>query len=96
MRLYRILALLITVPVATLVLWLAASAIIYSPEYVKRVLVWQETDQYDYTYNFPQSELRASSAPLPFDSVPEPSTLKKLASAFAVEGFNSFFGSHKH
>jgi hypothetical protein len=39
--------------VAIVVFALVALNIIYPREYVYRVLAWQESDVYDYRYNFP-------------------------------------------
>jgi hypothetical protein len=41
--------------------------IFYPPQYVYRVLVWQESDVYDYLNNFPNRSLEAASMFFYFD-----------------------------
>jgi CubicO group peptidase (beta-lactamase class C family) len=47
---------------------LIVSSLVYTPEYVLRVLKWQESDVKDYLYNFPQRRLEASATPFYFDA----------------------------
>ena len=49
---------------------LLVASLVYSPQYVYRVLVWQESDYGDYMNNFPQRTLHASPEPSIFDSAP--------------------------
>jgi len=50
-----------------IILIILVSLIFYPPQYVYRVLVWQESDVYDYLNNFPNRSLEASPTPFYFD-----------------------------
>lgn len=49
--------------VGLVTVWLVAAGAVYSPEYVRRVLAWQESDQEDYLHRFPLRPLRPSPSP---------------------------------
>ncbi len=85
MRLLRVLSWLLVVPISAISIWVGGAAVAYGPEYVKRVLVWQETDQNDYWFNFPQSELSASETPQPFQTALDPHVGSRLAASFGVD-----------
>lgn len=71
--------------------WIGGAAVIYSPEYVRRVLVWQESDVGDYLHNFPLRELTASSRPFLFAIDPrEERVAATFQAAFGVDDFASF------
>ncbi len=53
--------------VGLLILFLATGALIYSPEYVLRIVQWRESDINDYLYNFPHRQLEAAPEPYYFD-----------------------------
>ena len=50
--------------------WLVTAGILYSPEYVIRVITLGESDVNDYLTNFPHRPLTASSTPFRFETVP--------------------------
>ncbi len=50
-----------------IILIILVSLIFYPPQYVYRVLVWQESDVYDYLNHFPNRSLDASPTPFYFD-----------------------------
>ena len=60
--------------VALIVLGLGIALAIYPPEYVYRVLVWQESDVFDWQ-KFPFHPLQASPHPFPVDADPRVETL---------------------
>ena len=91
----RALTWLVVASITAIGVWLGVASGVYGLEYVKRVLVWQETDQHDYTFNFPQSVIRASDQPMPFGSEPSLSVLSDLADAFGVEDFESVLDQTK-
>jgi CubicO group peptidase (beta-lactamase class C family) len=71
--------------------WLLAASVLYSPEYVTRMILWQESDVYDYLTNFPQSPLPASPDPRPFTvALNDDRVGGLLESALAVEDLDSF------
>ena len=77
--------------VGLVVLWLAASSVFYSPEYVRRVLVWGESDQGDYLDHFPLRPLRAASDPFLFvDSTDEARVRAVFEPAFGVLDLDAF------
>lgn len=52
--------------VAVVAVWLATAAVVYSPEYVRRVVAWRESDLGDYLNGFPNRPLLASADPAPY------------------------------
>ncbi len=70
--------------------WLGAAVSNYGPEYVRRVLVWQESDQGDYSNHFPQRRLSASPQPVPFAPAPDQSAPEKFAAAFGLDDLSGF------
>ena len=50
-----------------IILIILVSLIFYPPQYVYRVLVWQESDVYDYLNNFPNRSLEAAPMSFYFD-----------------------------
>ena len=72
------------------VVWLAAAALAYSPEYVVRVLAWGESDADDYLYGFPNRALAASGNPFVFPARNDEGVRAVLASAFGVEDLDAF------
>jgi CubicO group peptidase (beta-lactamase class C family) len=48
--------------------WLGAAALVYSPEYVRRVVAWQQSDLGDYLHGFPSRPLLAADDPVPYES----------------------------
>lgn len=49
--------------VVLIAVWAAVGAMVYSPEYVSRVLTSRESSVDDYLYKFPLSHLSASATP---------------------------------
>ena len=77
--------------VAALVVWVVAGAVVYSPEYVARVLAWGESDIGDYLERFPNSPLTASQSPFVFaDGDDDEHVRSVFAAAFGVEDLEMF------
>lgn len=70
---------------AVLVVWLVAAVVVYPQEYVRRVLLWRESDVGDYLNNFPARPLTASSQPRPFDENLDPDLVAVVVDAFDTE-----------
>lgn len=73
-----------------LVLWVAAGAIVYSPEYVFRTLSSRESSVADYLTGFPLSPLTASTTPFAFYEGESTETEALLESAFGTSGLDAF------
>jgi CubicO group peptidase (beta-lactamase class C family) len=70
---------------AVLLVWPAAAVIVYPGEYVRRVLLWRESDVGDYLHNFPARPLTASPQPRPFDDNPDPGLVAMVVETFETE-----------
>jgi CubicO group peptidase (beta-lactamase class C family) len=80
--------------VGLIVIGLLVASVVYSPEYVYRVLVWQESDYGDYMNNFPQRVLHASPEPFIFDSAPDEDRLRGVfESILGVDDFDAFLAA---
>lgn len=63
----------------------------YPPEYVRRVLVWQETDFNDYLQNFSLRQLAPAPEPFYFDEAPaEESVGRTFEEILNVDDFDTF------
>ena len=65
------------------------ASIAYSPAYVYRVLVWQDSDAFDWQ-KFPNHPLSAAPTAYHFDSVPDPLVEDLLKQLSGAEDWNSF------
>lgn len=73
------------------VVWLIAASAIYSPEYVRRVLAWGESDQGDYLNNFPLKSLEASPEPFIFVRATDETRVRSaFAAGFGVSDLDTF------
>ena len=73
-----------------LVVWMAAGAIVYSPEYVFRTLKSRESSVDDYLNNFPLRELTASDTPFSFSGAGSPDARAQLELAFGTSDMTAF------
>jgi CubicO group peptidase (beta-lactamase class C family) len=62
---------------AAVATWFAVAAIVYSPEYVWRVLSWGESDVGDYVDGFPLRTLSAAPTPSPFAEAPGETAVRR-------------------
>jgi CubicO group peptidase (beta-lactamase class C family) len=90
-RLLRGVAIVVLIPVVTVGSWLLAASLLYSPEYVVRVITLGESDVNDYLTNFPHRPLTASSTPFRFATVPEGARVEEiLESALGADDLDAF------
>ncbi len=74
-----------------IVLGLLVASVVYSPEYVYRVLVWQESDYGDFMDNFTHRTLHAASEPFIFDLAPDEDRVRRAFEAsLGVSDFDAF------
>jgi CubicO group peptidase (beta-lactamase class C family) len=74
-----------------LIVWSATAAIVYGPEYVRRVLVSRESSVDDYLDRFPLSPLFASATPFSFDEALDEDAVRSVFErALDVENFDRF------
>ena len=72
-----------------IVVFLLYGCIAYSPTYVYRVLVWQNSDAFDWQ-KLPSHPLRAAPTPHYFDSAPDPGVEDLLQQLSGAEDWDSF------
>jgi CubicO group peptidase (beta-lactamase class C family) len=90
-RIVRVLLLSVGVLIALFALGLLVAAVVYTPEYVGRMLAWRNSDYGDYMHNFPMRSLRASSQPYSFaETLQEEEVAGVMASVFGVEDLDAF------
>jgi len=66
-KLFKVVGWAIVLLIALLALMSLIAAIVYSPEYVRRVFAWRDSDVGDYRDHFPQRPLEAASTPFYFE-----------------------------
>jgi CubicO group peptidase (beta-lactamase class C family) len=77
--------------VLLVVIWLGASAIVYSPEYVFRTLRSGESSYEDYVGTFPRSPLTASQSPYQFEEAPDEAGVSSaFETALGVDDLDQF------
>lgn len=82
---------LLLVTVGLLLLGLLLLFLTYPTEYVRRVLVWRESDFGDYMVNFPSRSLTPASEPFHFDEAPaEASVATTFEDILDVGDFDAF------
>lgn len=93
-RWLRVLGWMVTVVAGGLALWLAVAVVIYPFEYVRRVVVWGESDVGDYLEHFPQRDLTASPQAFHFTSAPDDAHVSGIfESILGVMDFEAFLES---
>jgi CubicO group peptidase (beta-lactamase class C family) len=73
-----------------LLVWVAAGAIVYSPEYVYRTLKSRESSVADYLSGFPLSPLTASTTPFAFPAAEPAEARATLESVFDTSDLGAF------
>lgn len=71
MKLIKVLGGLVIVLISVIVLALAVACLVYPPQYVYRVLVWQDSDAFDWQ-KFPSHHLNAAPTAYHFDEALDP------------------------
>jgi CubicO group peptidase (beta-lactamase class C family) len=89
MKLTRVLGRLAIVVIGVIMLALAVALVVYSPEYVYRVLVWQDSDAFDWQ-KFPNHPLSAAPTAYHFDMAPDPRVEEIFKQLSGAEDWNSF------
>lgn len=78
------------------ILAIVLASIYYPREYVYRMLVWRESDVNVYRYNFPQTELTASSRPSPLKEALAPQAVtSQFESMLEIDDFESFLSDSR-
>jgi CubicO group peptidase (beta-lactamase class C family) len=77
-----------------LVLVLLAAMLVYSPQYVFRVLVWQESDAFDWQ-KFPFHPLSPSPAPSFFEEAPDPQVALRFGRLAGTGDWEGFLQQHR-
>ena len=83
MRLIRALGKLVALSIGVMLLALIVALLIYPPEYVFRVVVWQDSDAFDWQ-KFPSHPLHAAPTPYHFDAAPDPRVVRSSAISRAL------------
>ena len=74
-----------------ILLGLLILALVYPPEYIYRVLAWQESDYGDYMNNFPQRGLKAASEPFIFEMAADEERVGRVFETnLNVDDFDAF------
>jgi len=90
-RLVRVAALIIVIPLVASGMWLLTASVMYSPEYVMRVVTWGESDVGKYLNNFPKRQLTASAEPRQFPTAIDAERVEAvLELAFGVDDLDAF------
>ena len=82
-----------TIALGLVVLILAAALVIYPPEYVYRVLVWQESDAFDWQ-RFPSSPLAPAPAAHQFAVAPDPAVPRLLGELTGTSEWDAWLAKH--
>jgi CubicO group peptidase (beta-lactamase class C family) len=89
------LAALIALVVVVVGVWTLVALVVYPNEYVKRVLLWRESDVGDYLDNFPRRELTASPEPFHFETAFDPDRVREaLQSALGTQDLDTFLSEN--
>jgi CubicO group peptidase (beta-lactamase class C family) len=94
MKAIKILGMLGSILIALIVLGLAAALLRYPPQYVYRVLVWQESDAFDWQ-KFPNHPLEAAPQPYQFSSAPDPRVPAIFSQLSGAEDWEAFLEAHQ-
>lgn len=87
----KLLLRLLVALVGLILLGLLLLVLIYPPQYVRRMLVWQESDVNDYLNNFPSRPLAPAPEPFLFDEAPaEEEVAKTFEAILHVADFDAF------
>lgn len=89
MKATRVLGSLAIIVIGVLVISLAAALLAYPAEYVYRVLVWQDSDAFDWQ-KFPAHSLDAASPAYQFETAPNPRVKELFEQLSGAEDWESF------
>jgi CubicO group peptidase (beta-lactamase class C family) len=89
-RWVRVISVVLVVLIVLPMVWIGGAALVYSPEYVRRVLLWRDSDVGDYLHNFPHSALGASPRPVILPVAPQNVPVETVfAATFGVTDFQA-------
>ncbi len=91
LRALRIFALTVA---GVVVLFLVVAMLVYSPEYVYRVLVWQGSDAFDWQ-KFPSHPLTAAPVAYHFEAAPDPNVEKLFERLSGAPDWNAFLATNQ-
>ena len=94
MKVKKILLILFLSISALVITLIAVSMLVYTPQYVIRVLAWQDSDAFDWQ-KFPSHTLHAAPNAFHFETAPDPKVEKLLADLADVQDWNSFLAENK-
>jgi len=89
MKLIKTLGILAAVLFGLLALFLVIAMFVYSPEYVFRTMVWQESDAFDWQ-KFPFHPLEAAPTSYHFDTAPDPHVAELFADLAGTDNWDRF------
>jgi len=89
MKLIRVLGRLAIIVIGVIVLALAAALLVYPPEYVYRVFVWQDSDAFDWQ-KFPAHPLKAAPTAYHFAETPDPRVEELFEQLSGAKDWDSF------
>jgi len=89
MKFTKVLSGLAVIVVGGIVFALVLAVLVYPPEYVYRVLVWQDSDAFDWQ-KFPSHPLSAAPTPYHFDAAPDPRVEQLFEQITGAEDWNRF------
>ncbi|MCB0253563.1 MAG: serine hydrolase [Anaerolineae bacterium] len=93
MKVVKWLGIAVLVFVGVIALALVVASVVYTPEYVYRVLVWQDSDAFDWQ-KFPNHPVSAAPAAYHFDEAPDPRVADLFAQLSAAEDWDSFLAAN--
>ena len=89
MKLMKVLRILAILVIGVIIVALAVACLIYPPEYVYRVLVWQQSDAFDWQ-KFPSHAVQAAPTAYHFESAPDPHAKELFEQLAGAKDWNSY------
>ena len=89
MKFTDVLSGLAVIIIGGIVFGIVLAVLVYPPEYVYRVLVWQDSDAFDWQ-KFPSHPLSAAPTPHYFEPAPDPRVEELLQQLSGAEDWNGF------
>jgi len=94
MKLIKIIGVAAGVTVGVMVLALVAACLVYPPVYVYRVLVWQNSDAFDWQ-KFPAHPVSAATTPHTFEAAPDPRVEALFEQLLDAEDWSTFMEANE-
>ena len=93
MKVIKWLGIAVLVFVGVIALALVVASVVYTPEYVYRVLVWQDSDAFDWQ-KFPNHPVSAAPAAFHFDQAPDPRVADLFAQLSGAADWDAFLAAN--